>query len=119
MQPLRQGNPVYAAFERYADTLERQLNAGQYHNGVIAWLLAVLPVVAVTVVVYHLLHAVSPVLAWVWNIAVLYLTMGFRQFSHYFREIAHALREGDLATAREYLGKWRGEPAAELTPAEV
>ena len=119
MQPLRQGNPVYAAFERYADALERQLNAGQYHNGVVAWVLAVLPVVAVTVLVYHLLHAVSPVLAWIWNIAVLYLTMGFRQFSHYFREIAHALREGDIATAREYLGKWRGETAAELTPSEL
>jgi len=119
VRPLRQANPVYGAFERYAAALERQLNAGQYYHGVVAWLLAVLPVVAVTVLVYYLLAAVSPILAWCWNIAVLYLTMGFRQFSHYFREIAHALREGDVTTAREYLGRWRGEPADELTPAEV
>jgi cobalamin biosynthesis protein CobD/CbiB len=85
MRPLRQANPLYGAFERYASFLERQLNAGQYFHGVAAWLLAVLPVVAVTVLVYHVLDAVTPVLAWAWNVLVLYLTMGFRQFSHYFR----------------------------------
>jgi cobalamin biosynthesis protein CobD/CbiB len=45
--------------------------------------------------------------------------MGFRQFSHHFREIAHALRAGDGVTAREYLARWRGASADELTPAEV
>jgi cobalamin biosynthesis protein CobD/CbiB len=119
LRPLRQGNPVFSGFERYAARLEGQLNAGQYYHGVLAWFLAVVPIVAATVLVYHLLDAVSPVLAWGWNIAILYLTMGFRQFSHYFREIAHALREGDIATAREYLARWRGESADELTPAEV
>ena len=119
LHPLRRGNPVYAAFDRYAAVLERQLNAGQYYHGVAAWMLAVLPAVIVTVLVYYLLDAVNPVLAWVWNIGVLYLAMGFRQFSHYFREIAHALREGDITTAREYLARWRGQNADELTPAEV
>lgn len=119
VRPLRQENPLYAAFERYAAMLERQLNAGQFYHGVIAWLLAVVPIVAVTVLVYHALYAMSPILAWGWNIAVLYLTMGFRQFSHYFREILHALRNGDIVTAREYLARWRNEPADELTPTEV
>ena len=117
--PLRHGNAVHAAFIRYAQTLERQLNAGQYYHGVIAWMLAVLPFVIATVLVYHLLYAASPVLAWAWNIGVLYLTMGFRQFSHYFRGIAQGLRDGDVAKAREYLARWRGEPANDLTPSEV
>jgi adenosylcobinamide-phosphate synthase len=117
--PLRHGNPVHAAFMRYAEALERHLNAGQYYHGVIAWMLAVLPFVIVTLVVYHLLYAVSPVLAWAWNIGVLYLTMGFRQFSHYFREIAQGLRDGNIAKAREYLARWRGEPTADLTASEV
>ena len=119
VQPLRRENPVFAAFERYAAALERQMNAGQYYHGVMAWMLAVLPLAIVTVVVYHLLDAVSPILAWAWNLAILYLTMGFRQFSHYFREIARALRDGDVVTAREYLGRWRGKSAAELTASEV
>jgi adenosylcobinamide-phosphate synthase len=117
--PLRHGNPVHAGFIRYAEALERQLNAGQYYHGVIAWMLAVLPFVIVTMVVYHVLYAASPVLAWAWNIGVLYLTMGFRQFSHYFRQIAQGLRDGDIAKAREYLARWRGEPATDLTPSEV
>ena len=117
--PLRHGNPVHAAFMRYAATLEKQLNAGQYYHGVIAWMLAVLPFVVLTVLLSYVLYAASPVLAWAWNIAVLYLTMGFRQFSHYFREIARALRDGDVVKAREYLARWRGEPATDLTSSEV
>lgn len=119
MRPLRQGNPIQAAFERYAATLERQFNAGQYFHGVIAWLLAVVPIALTTVLVYLVLNAVSPMLGWAWNIGILYLTMGFRQFSHYFTEIIHALREGDDATARDYVARWRGESAVEFTPAEV
>jgi adenosylcobinamide-phosphate synthase len=117
--PLRHGNAVHAAFMRYAASLEKQLNAGQYYHGVIAWMLAVLPFVVVTVLLSYVLYAASPVLAWAWNIAVLYLTMGFRQFSHYFREIARALRDGDMVKAREYLARWRGEPATDLMSSEV
>lgn len=119
MRPLRQGNPIQAAFERFTSTLERQLNAGQYFHGVIAWLLVVVPVAFVTVSVFYLLKGVSPVLAWAWNIGILYLTMGFRQFSHYFSETIHALREGEEATAREFVARWRGESAAAFTPTEV
>jgi cobalamin biosynthesis protein CobD/CbiB len=119
MRPLRAGNPVYASFERYATMLEVQLNAGQHHHGVVAWLLAVGPIALATIVVYYVLHAISPPLAWIWSVAVLYLTMGFRQFSHYFTEIIHALREGDLATARTILGRWRGLSADEFTSAEI
>jgi cobalamin biosynthesis protein CobD/CbiB len=119
VRPLREGNPVYGAYERYAKLLERELNAGQRHHGAIAWLLAVGPIVLVTVAVYYALHAINPALGWAWNIGVLYLTMGFRQISHYYTETLHALRERDIAKAREYLARWRGSPADEFTPAEV
>lgn len=119
LRPLRHGNAVYLAFTRFANTLERQFNAGQYRQGVIAWLLVVAPVVVITLAVYYALHAVSPLLALLWSIAVLYLTMGFRQFSHYFTEILQALRNGDLATARDYLGRWRGGSVADLSAGEI
>jgi cobalamin biosynthesis protein CobD/CbiB len=119
LRPLRAGNPVHAAFERYATMLERQLNAGQHHHGVVAWLLAVGPVVLATVVIYYVLYAVSPPFAWIWNIVILYITLGFRQFSHYFTEIIRALREGDIATARTILGRWRGQSTEEFTPSEI
>lgn len=119
VRPLRQGNPVYLLFTRYAASLERHFNGGQYHHGVAAWLLAVVPAVAVTLALYLLLFRMNPILGWLWNIAVLYLTMGFRQFSHYFTEIIQGLQEGRLDAAREYLGNWRGQSAAEFSHNEI
>jgi adenosylcobinamide-phosphate synthase len=119
VRPLRQNNTVYVLFTRYAASLERHFNGGQRHHGVVAWLLAALPPVAATLAIYLLLFAVSPVLGWAWNIAVLYFTMGFRQFSHYFTEILEALQEGQLDKARDDLGEWRGEPATELGSTEI
>ncbi len=119
LRPLRHNNSIYLAFAQYADSLERQFNAGHDRHGAIAWLLAVLPVVAAVLAVQALLYSLSPLLALAWNIAVLYLTMGFRQFSHYFTEIMRVLRDDDLAAARDYLGKWRGESAGEFNASET
>ena len=119
MRPLRIGNPLHAGFERYAAMLERHFNAGEEHHGIIAWLLAVAPVAIATLLIYYVAYAVSPVLAWAWSVAVLYLTMGFRQISHYFTDTLRAMREGDVAAARDFVSRWRGESAAEFTPAEI
>ena len=119
VRPLREGNPLQAGFEWYVDQLERQLNAGERGHGVIAWCLAVLPIVVVTALVSYALYALTPLAGWLWNVAVLYVTMGFRRFSHYFTTITRALREQDLAAAREALARWRGTPAAEFTPNEA
>ncbi len=119
VRPLRHGNRIYLLFTRYANNLERQFNAGHYRHGIVAWLLAVLPVVVIVFAVQLLLSRMSPPLAWLWNIAVLYLTMGFRQFSHYFTEIMRVLRDDDLAAARNYLGRWSGESVSELNANEI
>ena len=39
---------------------------------------------------------------------MLYLTMGFRQFSYSFTEIKAALKNGDLPLARQLLGSFTG-----------
>ena len=119
VRPLRHGNRIYLLFTRYANNLERQFNAGHYRHGIIAWLLAVVPVVAIVFAVQLFLSRISPPLAWLWNIAVLYLTMGFRQFSHYFTEIMRVLRDDDLTEARKYLGRWSGESVNELNASEI
>ena len=41
-----------------------------------------------------------------WSMAVLYATLGFRQFSHHFTDIRDALSEGDEALARQHLAQW-------------
>jgi adenosylcobinamide-phosphate synthase len=119
VRPLRSGNRLYQAFGLYASGIEHHFNGGQYRHGVVAWLLAVAPLLAAAAAVHYLLLEASPVLAWIWNIAVLYLTMGFRQFSHYFGEILTSLAAENLDGARRLLAEWRGESAAEFNATEV
>ncbi|MEO5661493.1 MAG: cobalamin biosynthesis protein, partial [Polaromonas sp.] len=58
-------------------------------------------------------------LAFVWSVAVLYVTLGFRQFSHYFTDIRDALDDGDEEAARALLAKWRQIDASELPRSEI
>ena len=119
VQPLRRDNNLLLAFDRYAGFLEGQFDGGEARHGVIAWVLAVVPVVVATAVTHRLLHGLNPFAGLLWSIAVLYVAMGFRQFSHDYGEIQQALQAGDLAAARERLGKWSGESAAEFSAGEV
>src|SRR6185369_5048090 len=118
-RPLRTGNRLYVAFARYVNRLGQNFNAGQYRDGVISWVLAVVPVALITFIVYSVSRHVNGLLALAWNIVVLYLALGFRQFSHFYNDVMLALRAGDLPRAREILTWWRGESARELTAGEV
>src|ERR1019366_4312427 len=82
--PLRTGNPLYVAFARYVNRLAQSFNAGQYRDGVIAWALAVLPVVLVALGVYFMSRQLSWLAVLGWNVVVLWLALGFRQFSHFY-----------------------------------
>ena len=102
VRPLRPGNAVHTLFQRYAASLEQRLNGGKDEQGVLAWALAVLLPVLATLGISLLSYRASPALAWLWNVVVLYFTMGFRQFSHYFNEIQQSLQEGNPERAREW-----------------
>src|SRR5258705_216773 len=99
VRPLSPRNAPYRGYLRYVNSLGNHFNAGERIQGMVAWLLAVLPWVLVSVVIHYFLRDISIAAAWVWNVAVLYLTMGFRQFSHAVTEIVEALRAGDLDRA--------------------
>jgi cobalamin biosynthesis protein CobD/CbiB len=118
-RPLGERKAVAAALAGWADWLERSFNAGESRHGMIAWLLAALAPVAAALALYGLLYWVSPLAALLLNVAALYLTLGFRQFSHYFTGIQAALREGEVERARELLGAWRGESATHRSREEV
>jgi adenosylcobinamide-phosphate synthase len=66
--------------------------------------------------VYYALYAANPLLAILWNVLVLYLTMGFRHFSSAFSEISLAWPKGVIWT-HVALSRWTGQPAAELSVA--
>ena len=118
-RPLSPRNAAHRWYLRYVNSLGNHFNAGEQDQGMVAWLLAVLPWVLVSVAIHYFLLDISIAAAWVWNVAVLYLTMGFRQFSHAFTEIVEALRVGDVDRARVLLTEFRGESAAEYNGTEI
>lgn len=103
----------------YTDFFRRNLNGGESRHGRIAWIIAIALPVSGSVFLYWRLEEQNPIFAWALCVLVLYLTMGFRQFSHYFTDIHKALRNNDLDLARSLLSAWRGEPCAELGTEEV
>jgi adenosylcobinamide-phosphate synthase len=72
-----------------------------------------------TVVVYWACYRFNPLLALAWNIVIVYLTLGFRHYSHYFTSIQLALSAGDEATARRLLAEWTKQDTAGMDVSEI
>jgi adenosylcobinamide-phosphate synthase len=119
MHPLHARKYLYVWVRAYADFFQQHFNAGEHQHGKVAWLLAVLLPLLVTVPLYWVLAEQHVIFAWAFCVLVLYLTMGFRQFSHYFTDIHQALRDKDLDRARSLLADWRHAPCDELNAEEV
>jgi len=118
-RPLSDRKMLRAAVDAYAQWLENTFNAGEERHGTIAWLVAVVPPVGAAIALYLALLWLEPLLALLFNVAALYVTLGFRQCSHYFTSLHAALREGDLDRARAEIAAWRGQPAMHLSREEV
>ena len=118
-RPLARGNWIHAGFRGWARWSRRSFDAGMPHHGWIAWTVAVLGPALLTLLIHWLLWSVSALLAFLWSVAILYVTLGFRQFSHYFTDIRDALDDGDETTARELLAQWRQVDASELPRSEI
>lgn len=119
LHPLSSRKYLYAGLSAYVNFFQHHFNAGEHKHGTIAWLIAVLLPLGAAGALYWLLYDVHPLFAWACNVLVLYFTMGFRQFSHYFTDIHRALRDDDLEKARSHLAAWRGESCQELNMQEV
>lgn len=119
VRPLPYQQFVRGPLTRLADFLEGHFNTGDRKHGMLAWSLAVVGLTLISGLVFLVLYQLNPLLAWAWNVFVLYLTMGFRQFSHYYTDIQLALRMGDLPHARHLLGQWRGRSADGLSSSDI
>ena len=118
-RPLGDRKTVARSLVAWADWLERSFNAGESRHGTIAWLVAALVPVLAMLVLYALLAWLTPLAALLFNVAALYLTLGFRQFSHFFTDIRTAILNSDVDRARELIGAWRGESATHRSQEEV
>ena len=119
-RPLARSNPIHAGLRAWSLSVSRNFDAGKSHHGWVAWALAVLvPPLFVLAVYQGLLWFVGWPVAVLWNVAVLYVTLGFRQFSHHFTGIRDALEVGDEDAARERLAHWQQVDVGDLPRSEV
>lgn len=106
LKPLRADNALYAEIKAFAVRMERWFNAGQAHHGRLSWLLMVAILTLPTALIYYVCVQISPFLALIWNVLIVYLTLGLRHYSHYFSAIQLALNRGDESAARGLLAEW-------------
>jgi adenosylcobinamide-phosphate synthase len=107
LKPLRADNQIYAEIKRFAMKIEGWFNAGQVSHGRLGWFLMMAVLMVPTAVIYGALVYYRFVFAaFAWNVLIVYLTLGFRHYSHYFTSIQFALNAGDEATARTLLAEW-------------
>lgn len=119
-RPLARSTSIHALVRHWSLWVSRNFDAGRPHHAWVAWGLAVL-LPSVGALGVHLLldRWIGWPAAMLWNVAVLYITLGFRQFSHHFTRIRDALLEGDAARAREVLAHWQQVDVSRLPRSEV
>ena len=118
-RPLGERKGVQAALAAWGGWLEHSFNGGERRHGLVAWLVATAPAVLGVAAIHFALSGVGAALALAFNIVVLDLTLGFRQFSHYFTDIQLAVKSGDIDRARALLEAWRGASGVTYTREEV
>lgn len=120
MRPLAQLNAVHNSNRDWVRWVIRQCDTGTPAHARVAFGLAVgVPTVLTGAVYGLLLWRWGWLAAMVWSVVVLYVTLGFRQFSYHFTQIRDALYDGDEATARSHLARWMRMDASDLPRSEI
>ncbi len=118
-RPLPVNNLVHRAIREAADAMMGATNAGERRHGAVGWVLLMASVLAAVALAQWLLAMVHPLAVFCLHVAVLYYTVGFRQFSHAFTEIQLALVAGDLNGARLVLQRWLQREESEFAAGDA
>ena len=119
LKPLPRDNWVHETMFSWVRWAGRNFDAGKPHHTWVVWGVAVGVPSVLVCGLYLLIASQSLLVALAFDVGVLYLTLGFRQFSHYFTDIRDALDRGDEDEARRQLAEWRHLDASELPRTEV
>ena len=119
LKPLRVDNPVYTQVQQFAIKVENWCNAGKAHHGRTGWFIVVGALTIPTALIYWLCLRLNPFAAFIWNVVIVYLTLGFRRYSHYFTSIQIALNSGDDDAARKHLSDWINKDCSAMSAADV
>lgn len=120
VKPLTRSNPIHHGLRHWANAVSRNFDAGKSDHSWVVWsITAALPALAVLGVHWFLIYAIGWPAAVVWNVMVLYVTLGFRQFSYHFTDIRDALDAGDEDLARQLLAEWQNVDASNIPRSEI
>lgn len=119
-RPLSPINWLYTTVAHWVAWVARTFDAGVRHQAWITWGITVIGPALLTMAVHWLLEfGLGWVFAVVWNVALLYVTLGFRQFSHHFTAIREALEDGHETKARELLAEWQQVQVGNIPRSEI
>jgi adenosylcobinamide-phosphate synthase len=119
LRPLPRDNWIHDGLQAWVAWTGRNFDAGKPHHAGIVWCVGVLAPTLATALIFVVVRQYSVIMALAIDIVVLYLTLGFRQFSHYYTDIRDALDRGDENEARRLLAEWRHLDASELPRTEL
>ena len=119
VRPLPVERAVLNPLRALSQGLSQRFSGGRAADGRLVWGMVVVSGTVLAAVLYYLLWDLHPVFAFAFNVAVLFLTMGFRHESHFFADIHLALRMGEIERARSLLSAWRGGDCSEADAGEV
>jgi adenosylcobinamide-phosphate synthase len=119
LKPLSNLNPIHHLLAGWVRWAGRNFDAGAEVHARVVWTITVVAPAALIGLAYVLLNRYSTLLALTWDVGVLYVTLGFRQFSHHFTDIRDALEAGKEERARELLAHWQNLDASALPRTEI
>ncbi len=106
VRPVRDDSRFAQWIEQVFLRIERATDTGETVSARWTWLALVMGGTLVTALLVELITRLHVLLGFLATVGILYLTIGFRQFSNRFTEIQLALAEGDLSKARTVLRQW-------------
>lgn len=116
LRPMRRHSTVQMLLRAWADWIAESADAGtRWHALCVVGVAVVFPAAGVCAVEWLAWHYMGW-LAWAVllpvHVLVLYVTLGFRQFSRPFNMLKSALEEGDLEQAVQSMRQWRHQDGA-------
>jgi adenosylcobinamide-phosphate synthase len=119
-RPMSPTHFLHQWLRRWADWVASHVDGGTKSQAWLAWGLLVGVPAGLAVLIHWLLaYTLGWLFAVAWNVALLYITLGFRQFSHHFTGIRDALNDGDEALARKLLAEWQQVEVNDLPRTEI
>ena len=119
LRPLPQDNAAHSVLGGWVAWVGRNFDAGDAVHARVVWAVSVVLPALLCVAAYRVLLHYSVLAGMAWDVVVLYITLGFRQFSHHYTKIRIALEHGDELEARTLLAQWRHLDTSELPRTEL